>query len=139
MAGVLVFSEKCPYCLEVLNFIKDHPVLLPIIKTHNINRQGVPDSSIKRVPVIITSTGERHTGMEVIRWLETMIPTNFEGGWCSSCNSYSFDEPFDEVGDGFPLDAYGISLSPPLTKDLQRKIDKSVNEAYADIKKNVSG
>ena len=138
MAGVLVFSEKCPYCLEVLNFIKDHPVLLPIIKTHNINRQGIPDSSIKRVPMIITSTGERHTGIEVIRWLETMIPTNFEGGWCSSCNGYSFDEPFDEVGDGFPLDAYGISLAPPLTKDLQRKIDKSVNEAYADIKKNVS-
>lgn len=137
MAGILVFSEKCPYCLEVLNFIKEHPVLIPIVKTHNINRQGVPEG-LKRVPVVITSNGERHTGIEVLRWLEAMIPTNFEGGWCSSCNGTSFDEPFDEIGDGFPLDAYGISLAPPLTKDLQKKIDKSVNEAYQDIKKNMS-
>lgn len=137
MAGMLIFSEKCPYCMEVLNFIKEHPVLIPIVKTHNINRQGVPEG-IKRVPMIVTSTGEKHTGIEVLRWLEAMIPTNFEGGWCSNCSGTSFDEPFDEIGDGFPLDAYGISLSPPMTKDLQRKIDKSVNEAYADIKKNVS-
>ena len=108
-----------------------------MIKTHNINRQGVPDG-VKRVPVVITSSGETHMGMEVLRWLEAMIPTTFESGWCSSagCSGSSFDEPFDEIGDGFPLDAYGISLSPPMTKELQRKIDKSVNEAYADIKKN---
>jgi hypothetical protein len=137
MAGVLVFSEKCPYCLEVLNFIKEHPVLIPIVKTHNINRQGVPDG-LKRVPAVITSSGEKHIGVEVIRWLEAMIPTNFEGGWCSTCTGTSFDEPPDEIGDGFPLDAYGISLAPPLTKDLQKKIDKSVNEAYQDIKKNTS-
>ena len=137
MAGILVFSEKCPYCLEVLNFIKEHPVLIPIVKTHNINRQGVPEG-IKRVPVVITSNGERHTGIEVLRWLEAMIPTNFEGGWCSTCTGTSFDEPFDEIGDGFPLDAYGISLAPPLTNDLQKKIDKSVNEAYQNIKKNMS-
>ncbi len=137
MAGMLVFSEKCPYCLEVLNFIKDHPVLIPIVKTHNINRQGVPEG-LKRVPVVITSTGERHSGIEVLRWLEAMIPTNFEGGWCSSCAVASFDEPFDEIGDGFPLDAYGISLAPPMTKTLQKKIDTSVNEAYQDIKKNIN-
>lgn len=137
MAGVLIFSEKCPYCLEVLNFIKEHPVLIPMIKTHNINRQGVPDG-VKRVPMIVTSSGEKHTGMEVLRWLETMIPTTFEGGWCSSCSGSNFDEPFDEVGDGFPLDAYGIELAPPMTKDLQKKIDRPVNEAFTDIKKNTA-
>ena len=136
MAGMLIFSEKCPYCIEVLNFIKDHPVLIPMIKTHNINRQGVPDG-IKRVPIIVTSAGEKHVGVEVLRWLEAMIPTNFEGGWCSSCSTATFDEPFDEIGDSFPLDAYGISLAPPLTKDLQNKIERPVTEAYNDIKKNV--
>jgi guanylate kinase len=50
----------------------------------------------------------------------------------------NFDEPADEIGDNFPLDAYGISLAPPLTKELQARIDRSVNDAYADIKKNVS-
>jgi len=136
MAGMLVFSEKCPYCLEVLNFIKDHPVLIPIVKTHNINRQGVPEG-MKRVPTVVTSSGETHTGVEVLRWLEAMIPTNFENGWCSTCTGSSFDEPFDEIGDGFPLDAYGISLAPPLTSDLQKRIDRPVKEAYMDIKKNV--
>lgn len=134
MAGVLVISEKCPYCIEVMNFIKDHPVLIPMIKTHNINREGVPQG-ITRVPVLITPTNERHMGIEVLRWLETMIPTNFEGNWCSGCAVASFDEPFDEIGDGFPLDAYGISLAPPITKELKQKIDRSVNDAYADIKK----
>ena len=139
MAGILIFSEKCPYSAEVLNFIKDHPVLIPMLKTHNINRQGVPDG-VKRVPMIITASGERHVGMEVLRWLEAMIPVNFEGGWCSSssCGGYNFDEPFDEVGDGFPIDAYGIELAPQMTRELQNKIDKPLNEAYADIKKKVS-
>lgn len=137
MAGVLIFGEKCPYCIEVLKFIKDHPVLIPMIKTHNINRQGVPEG-IERVPMIITSSGEKHVGIEVLRWLEAMVPTNFEGGWCSECNAASFDEPFDEIGDSFPIDAYGITLAPPMTRELQNKIDKSVNEAYADIKKKSS-
>lgn len=135
MAGVLILSERCPYCIEVVNFIKEHPVLIPMIKTHNIDRQGVPDG-IERVPMIITTNGERHVGMEVLRWLEIMIPTNFEGGWCSTCTASNFDEPPDDVGDYFPLDAYGIALSPPITRDLKEKIDKSVGDAYADIKKN---
>ena len=137
MAGVLIFGEKCPYCMEVLTFIKDHPVLIPMIKTHNINRQGVPDG-VERVPMIVTSAGEKHVGIEVVRWLEAMVPTNFEGGWCSDCTGASFDEPFDEIGDGFPIDAYGITLAPPMTRELKEKIDKPLSEAYADIKKKNS-
>ena len=138
MAGVLVFSEKCPYCLEVINFIREHPVLIPMVRTHNINREGVPEG-ITRVPVVITATNERHIGIEVLRWLETMIPTTFEGCPAGSrCATANFDEPPDEIGDAFPLDAYGISLAPPLTKDLKNKIDRPVNDAYADIKKNTS-
>lgn len=135
MTSVLVISEKCPYCLEVMNFIKDHPVLIPMIRVHNINSGGVPEG-VTRVPVLITSTNKRHIGIEVLRWLEIMIPTNFEGNWCSSCAVANFDEPFDEIGDSFPLDAYGISLAPPMTNELKQKIDRSVNDAYADIKKN---
>lgn len=136
MSAVLIFSERCPYCIEVLNFIKEHPVLIPMIKTHDIGRYGVPDG-VQRVPMIITSNGEKHVGIEVLRWIENMIPTTFEG-LCSSGKGCSpFDEPFDEVGDGFPLDSYGMSLSPNITKDIQSKIDKPIAEAYADIKKNI--
>lgn len=137
MAGVLVVSDRCPYCVEVMNFIKDHPVLIPMIRVHNISREGVPDG-ITRVPVVLTPTGEKHVGIEVLRWLEVMIPTTFEGVSCSSCATANFDEPPDEIGDAFPLDAYGISLAPPMTKELQRKVEKPINEAFADIKKEIA-
>ena len=132
MSGVLVYGETCKYCHEVVSFIRDHPVLIPLIRTHNINRQGVPEG-ITRVPILITSTGERHVGLEVLRWLENMIPTTFEGN--ENGIGYNFDEPFDGVGDGFALDSYGLTLSPMITKELKNKIDKPLNEAYADIKK----
>ncbi len=133
MSGLLIFAENCPYSLEVINFIKEHPVLIPMVKTHNINRQGVP-KGITRVPVIVTNTGEKHVGIEVLRWLENMVPTTFEGN--DTRGGYSFDEPFDGIGDGFALDSYGIALSPPMTKELNERINKPINEAYADIKKN---
>lgn len=133
MAGILVYAENCKYCHEVIDFIRNHPVLIPMVRTHNINRQGVPEG-ITRVPVVITSSGEKHIGLEVIRWLENMVPTTFEGNTTNI--GYSFDEPFDGVGDSFSLDSYGMSLSPHLTKELKEKIDKPLNEAYADIKKN---
>lgn len=137
MAGVMIVSERCPYCAEVINFIKEHPVLIPMVKLHIIDREGVPDG-VKRVPMVVTSSGERHTGIEVLRWLESMIPTSFEGVCMASGMCSNFDEPPDEIGDRFPLDAYGISLSPPLSKDLKEKIERSVNDAYADIKKNAT-
>lgn len=136
MSVVLIFSERCPYCLEILNFIREHPVLIPMIKTHEISRQGVPDG-VQRVPTLMNSRGETYVGIEVLRWLENRIPTTFEGLCQVDGMACPFDEPFDEIGDGFPLDSYGISLSPHITKELQQKIDKSVGEAYAEVKKNV--
>lgn len=132
MSGTLIFAENCPYSLEVINFIREHPVIIPFVKTHNINKQGVPNG-VTRVPMIVTSSGEKHVGIEVLRWLENLVPVTFEGS--ESKVGYSFDEPFDGVGDSFPLDAYGISLSPPITKELNDRINKPLNEAYADIKK----
>ena len=137
MAGVMVVSERCPYSAEVINFIKEHPVLIPLVKIHIIDREGVPEG-VKRVPMVITASGEKHVGIEVLRWLESMIPTSFEGVCGASGMCSNFDEPADEVGDNFPLDAYGISLAPPMTKDLKEKIERSVNDAYADIKKNAT-
>jgi hypothetical protein len=132
MSAALVYGENCKYCREVISFIQEHPILIPMIRTHNINRQGVPEG-ITRVPVILTSSGERHVGMEALRWLENMIPTTFEGN--QSGIGYSFDEPFDGVGDGFPLDSYGLELAPHVSKELKERIEKPLNEAYADIKK----
>jgi hypothetical protein len=135
MAGVMIASERCPYCIEVVNFIKDHPVLIPMVRIHVMEREGIPEG-VKRVPTVVTASGEKHVGIEVLRWLESMIPTSFEGVCASDGMCSNFDEPADEIGNNFPLDAYGISLAPPLSKELKEKIDRSVNDAYADIKKN---
>lgn len=132
MSGILIYAENCPYCRDIIEFVQNNPVLIPMLKTHNINRQGVP-KGVSRVPVLITSQGEQHVGIEVLRWMENMIPTTFEGN--STNSGYSFDEPFDGVGDGFPIDSYGMELSPNLTHDLKNKIEKPLNEAYADMKK----
>jgi hypothetical protein len=135
MAAVLVVSDKCNYCLETIEFIKQHPVLIPLVKIHDIKLHGIPPG-IKRVPVLITPDDKQLIGLEVIRWLETNVPCTFEG----SCNSFgsNFNEPADEVGDYFPLDSYGIALGPFVSKELQTKIDRPLTEAYNDIKKSVS-
>lgn len=135
MAGVMIVSERCPYCVEVVNFIKEHPVLIPMVRIHIIEREGIPEG-VKRVPMVVTASGEKHVGIEVLRWLESMIPTSFEGVCGASGMCSNFDEPADEIGDNFPLDAYGISLAPPMSKELKEKIDRSVTDAYTDIKKN---
>lgn len=132
MSAVLIYADNCKYCHEVISFVRDHPVIIPMIRTHNINKQGIPDGVV-RVPMIVTSSGEKYIGLEALRWIENIVPTTFEGN--TGNLGYSFDEPFDGVGDGFPLDSYGMPLSPQLTKDLKEKIDKPLNEAYADVKK----
>ena len=135
MAAVLVVSDKCTYCLETIDFIKTHPVLIPLINIHDIKLHGVPPG-IKRVPLLITSDNKQIMGLEIIRWLEMNVPCTFEGT-CYSVGS-NFNEPADEIGDYFPLDAYGIPLEPIVSKELQCKIDKPITDAYNDIKKSIS-
>jgi len=135
MAAVLIVSDKCTYCLETIDFIKNHPVLIPLIKIHDIKLHGVPPG-IKRVPVLITSDNKEMMGLEVIRWLEMNVPCTFEGS-CGIEMGSNFNEPADEIGDYFPLDSYGISLEPIVTKELQSKIDKPLSDAYNDIKKSI--
>ena len=136
MAAVLIVSDKCTYCLETIEFIKNHPVLIPLVKIHDIKLHGVPPG-IKRVPVLITSDNKEMMGLEVIRWLEMNVPCTFEGN-CAADIGTNFNEPADEIGDYFPLDSYGVSLEPIVTKELQSKIDKPLADAYNDIKKSIS-
>jgi hypothetical protein len=136
MAAVLIVSDKCTYCLETIDFIKNHPVLIPLVKIHDIKLHGVPPG-IKRVPVLITPDNKEMVGLEVIRWLEMNVPCTFEGN-CSTGFGSNFNEPADDIGDFFPLDSYGASLEPIMTKELKNKIDKPITDAYNDIKNNLS-
>ena len=46
-----------------------------------------------------------------------------------SCNMTTLDDN-ENNSDMFNLDDYGTSLQPPMTIELEEKINKSVNDAY---------
>ncbi len=128
--ALLVFSDKCSYCYEVLNFIKTNPTLAPILKYHNVTTQGRPPSSkVTRVPTLVTSDGQILVGAEVKNWLESMIPHEVEHWGGVGVTSASLDG-----GDGgaelFSLDSYGVSMQPMLTPELKEKINRGVMDAY---------
>ena len=49
----------------------------------------------------------------------------------------SIDGKDDDDG-VFNLDNYGVSLQPAMTKELEERINRSVNEAYNNIKSYIS-
>jgi hypothetical protein len=128
--ALLVFSDKCNYCFEVLNFIKTNPTLGSIIRFHNVTTQGRPASEkVKRVPTLLTSDGQVLVGAEVKNWLESMIPQEVEHWGSGNIMTASLDG--DDGGpEMFTLDSYGVSMQPMLTQELKDKINRSVQDAY---------
>lgn len=128
--ALLVFSDKCQYCFEVLTMIKQNPSLGQMLRFHNVTTQGRPKSDkVKRVPTLVTSDGHILVGAEVKNWLESMIPSEismWDGGGISSAAL--------EGGEGgpdlFALDSYGQSMQPMLTPELKDKISKDPKEAF---------
>jgi hypothetical protein len=128
--ALLVFSDKCQYCFEVLNIIKNNPSLGQIVRFHNVTTQGRPKSDkVNRVPTLVTSDGQVLVGAEVKNWLESMIPNDIEMWSSNGVGSASLEG--DEGGpDMFALDSYGSSMQPMLTQELKDKINRSVTDAY---------
>lgn len=124
---VLVYAgQKCDHCKSILEFMQSQPVLLSLVKLHNINTHGVP-KGITRVPTLITDEGKVLVGGEVRSCLEEMIP--FEVEYTTLGSKLALDT------DMFTLDMYGSSLAPPMTPALEEKIAQSVQDAYQNIKK----
>lgn len=124
---VLIYSpQKCEHCKSIIEFIQSQPVLLSLVKLHNITTHGVP-KGVTRVPTLITDDGKVLVGGDVRTFLDNLIP---------------FDVEYTQLGsrlaletDMFSLDMYGSSLAPPMTRELEEKISRSVQDAYQDIKK----
>ena len=128
--ALLVFSDKCQYCFDVLNIVKQNPSLGQMLRFHNVTTQGRPKTEkVTRVPTLITADGQILVGAEVKNWLESMIPQEIEmwegsGVFCATLDG-------GEGGpDMFSLDAYGSSMQPQLTAELKDKISKDPKEAY---------
>lgn len=132
--ALLVYSDKCRYCLETLSYIKTQPSLLQILRFHNITTQGVPTSKITRVPSLVTNEGKLYEGGDVREWLESMIPMDIVSFSDSKFSLTNLDDMESTNSNMFDLDMYGVPLQPHVTPDLKRKIEKGVNDAISDFK-----
>lgn len=126
--ALLVYSDKCKWSTDIIQFIKTQPTLLEIVRFHNISTQGVPSKKITKVPTLVTNNGDMKVGGEVKAWLVSMIPVEFES-W-DSTNNFVSNLDGSESQTLFELDNYGESLQPVLTPELEAKISTSVTDAY---------
>jgi hypothetical protein len=126
--ALLVYSDKCKWSREIIEFIKGQPGLLEIVRFHNITTLGVPSKKITNVPTLVTDDGNMKVGGEVKAWLTSMIPSEFES-WYGSDNFVSNIDGTD-TPTLFELDRYGESLQPRLTPELEERIAMSVTDAF---------
>ena len=126
--ALLVFSDRCQYCQEILKFVNSEPSIQPVLRFWNITTQGVPSKKITRVPTLVTNEGKMMVGSEVRAWIESMIPSEIES---FNNNSFTFNLDGTDASDSiFNLEKYGSSLQPALTPELEAKINENPSVAY---------
>jgi hypothetical protein len=137
MSALLLYSPKCKFSREAVQFVNDNKSIQQIVKFHNIHLQGIPPqykSKISSVPTLLTTNGKILVGGEVKNFLESLLPCEIENCSLGQCSFGGTDLEGDNNGDFFSLDNYGQSLQPAMTQQLQDKIKKNVNDAYDNLK-----
>ena len=139
--SLLIYSPRCKHSMDVIEYVNKHPQLKQLVHYHNVNTQGVPPSyrnKINRVPTMLTKNGKILVGNEIKNWLDSLLPTKEIataglGGF--GCGMTSLDDG-GGLSDMFSLDDYGRTLQPPMTKELEEKINRDVTKgvAYTDLK-----
>jgi len=129
--SVLVFSDRCKHCVSIIQYVQQHPALQSMVKFHNIDK-GVP-KRVERVPTLVTSDGKMLVGGEVKAWLESMLPSSFTE-YESSCIGMSCLDNTDDDNGFFKLDMYGQSLKPTISRELEDRMNKSIDEAMTELK-----
>jgi hypothetical protein len=132
--ALLIHSNRCLICRDILTWLQENKQVAQIIRLHDVNVKGIPPqykNKIKVVPSLLTQNGKFLVGSEVKAWLKSMAPTKELDNFCfgSKCNVYGLDE--DEDGDDiFCIDNYGQSIQPPITKELDERINATVMDNY---------
>lgn len=137
MSALLLYSPKCKFSREVIQFVEQNKSLQQIVKFHDIHQQGIPPeykSKIKSVPTLLTTNGKLLVGGEVRNFLESLLPCEIENCSLGQCSLGGTELEGDNMGGFFSLDNYGQSLQPAMTQQLQDKIKKNVNDAYDNLK-----
>lgn len=131
--ATLVYSDRCQYCSQVIRMIQENPGLLHIVKFHNVTTLGVPSRQITRVPTIVTNEGKILVGNEVKNWIESMANNDdFAPNEAFGPATTLLDGNDDDVtGNFFDFDNYGAELKPVMTRDLEDRINRKVQDAYS--------
>ena len=130
--ATLVYSDKCPYCTQVIQEIRENPSLIHMIRFHNVTTQGVPSRQITRVPTLVTNDGKLLVGNDVRRWIESMKPEERVEEFDQTVLSGATldDTDGNDAGDYFDIDNFNMPLAPPMTRELEEKVNKKVSDAY---------
>ena len=99
---------------------------------HNVSQLGVPSKQITRVPTLVTNDGKILVGNDVRQWIESMKPEqNVEEFDQSTLATSMLDESdANESGNFFDVEHFHRSLAPPMTRELEEKINRKVQDAY---------
>tara|TARA_R110002072_G_scaffold13429_4_gene56450 strand:- start:2352 stop:2654 length:303 start_codon:yes stop_codon:yes gene_type:complete len=95
---------------------------------------GIPAQyrhKINRVPTLLTKDGRFLVGNEATAWLTSLLPEPVISSCDMSgrCTMSNLDGSSD--GNIFSLDNYGQTLQPPMTDELQKRINASVSDAFS--------
>ena len=135
MSMLLVYSPKCNHCKDVVQFVMSNPSLKQIVSYHDIHERGIPQqykNKITSVPTLLTKNGKLLVGAEVKQFLISLLPCEITQ--CSISGGFGGSLLEGEDNNGFfCLDNYGQTLQPAMTRELQDKINKNVNEAYDQV------
>jgi hypothetical protein len=133
--ALLIYSPKCKYSSEILEFVDKTPSLKNLVTYHDISARGIPPNyrdKITRVPTMITKNGKFLVGSEVKQWLASIVPDTWESAGFGGGVGLSSIADSSGGGDFFELDSYGQSLQPALTPELEAKINRDVKDAHAE-------
>jgi|APCry1669189534_1035231.scaffolds.fasta_scaffold00597_8 hypothetical protein len=130
--ALLVYSDKCRFSGQLMEYIKTQPSLNEVIRYHNVTTLGVPSKKITKVPTLVTNEGVMKVGGDIKPWLESMIPFEFDAwdasaGLCSSIDG-------TENSSLFEFDNFGQQLQPEITPELEAKISSNITDAMAKLR-----
>jgi hypothetical protein len=129
--ALLVYSDKCKFSGQIIEYIKTQPTLNEIIRYHNISTLGVPSKKITMVPTLVTNEGEMKVGGDVKKWLEKMVPFEFDS-WDPRPSVSNIDGT--EEPTLFEFDNFGQQLQPDISPELEAKISQNITDAMQKIR-----
>lgn len=137
--SLLLFSPKCAHSMELVEYVNGNGQLRQLVQFHNVNALGIPPqyrAKITRVPTMLTKNGKILVGREIHNWLDSLLPVQELDTWSGfgKCDMTSLEDN-ESSAQLFGLDEYGRSLQPAMTPELEAKINRSVSDAYGEIKK----